>query len=207
MLKPRKSQLTVFIILFLVSLYGCETQPTSTPPANTQPSVTVQSTVTPTLAPISTATFPVCNAKTTNTPCIEFASVQDAAVGESQPGAIVHTSISRNVVSVLDDITNVPASPLGPETTLDAIQYQCFNIQQGLWYALESTINSSGSQTIRKSAFSEVDISFIDTHKKATPFASCDLTSINADKIDKAGMWDDGDYAGAWSLYNSTSYT
>ncbi len=210
MLKTRRNQLVVlFLILISIgtSLYGCETQPTNTQPANTQPSVTVQSTITPTLAPVSQAPFPVCNAKVTNTPCVQYASVQDAAVGESDVGANVHTSISKNIVSVLDDITNVRSSVLGPETALDRIQFQCFNIQQGLWYGLESTINSNGSQTIRKSAFSEVDVSFIDNHKSPALFAYCHLTSTNADKIDKAGMWDDGDYTGAWTLYNSTYFT
>jgi hypothetical protein len=211
MLKTRRNQLVVlFLVLISIgtSLYGCGTQPTNTQPANRRPSVTVQSTVAPTLAPESTATFPVCNEKVTNTPCVEFASIQDAAAGESEVGANVHTSISKeDIVSVLDDITGLTDMVGSPVNTLDAIQFQCFNIQQGLWYGLESTINTDASKTIRKSAFSEVDVSFIDNHKSPALFAYCNLTSMNADKIDKAGMWDDGDFTGAWALYNSTSFT
>lgn len=107
---------------------------------------------------------------------------------------------------VSDDITNVKPSALGSATTLNEIQFQCFNIQQGLWYGLRSTINADGSQTFRKSAFSEVDITFIDHHKGNAAFASCHLTSAGVDKIDKAGMWDDGDFVGAWGLYDGTSY-
>ena len=33
---------------------------------------------------------------------------------------------------------------------------------------------------------------FIDSHKGGVVFASCRLTSASVDKIDKAGMWDDG---------------
>ena len=174
-----------------------------------QPTVTLQKSPTPiqpTPSPTRQGAFPVCNEKTTNTPCVQYASIQDAAEGESQPASKVHTSVSKGIVKVLDDITNVEPTPLGPDTALDRIQYQCFNIQQGLWYALESTINSNGSQTIRKSSFSEVDITFIDYHKGNASFASCRLTSAGVDKIDKAGMWDDGDYTGAWSLYDGTSY-
>jgi hypothetical protein len=75
-----------------------------------------------------------------------------------------------------------------------------------LWYALKSLNNADGSLTFRKSAFAEVDVSFIDHNKGNAAFASCSLTSAGVDKIDKAGMWNDGDYVGAWSVYDSASF-
>lgn len=160
------------------------------------------------LTPVSTrqAPYPVCNEPVTNAPCVLFASIRDAAVGESYSGATVRTSLSAGVVSVQDDITTVPPSRFGPVTSVDSIQFQCYNIQQALWYGLDSTINPDGSQTFRKSAFSEVDITFVDNQKGNVHFASCRLTSAGVDRIDKAGMWDDGDYRGAWPLYDGTSY-
>lgn len=165
-------------------------------------------TATPTLAPTATRTptptptkqtgYPVCNTKTTNTPCVLYGSIQDAAAGVSSVGADVSTSMSRNVVKVKSDLTYAGSS----EVTLDAIQFQCFNIQQALWY-INSTTNSDGSQTIRKSTFAEVDITFIN---QSTAFASCRLTSATFDKIDKAGMWVDGDFVGAWAMYDSKSF-
>lgn len=178
--------------------------PTTQPPTATRQAT--QAPIKPTLAPTKPASYPVCNAKVTNTPCVQFASIQDAADGESQPGSNVHTSRSKGVVKVVDDITNVKPTALGPDTTLNAIQYQCFNIQRALWYGLDSTMNADGSQTFRKSPFSEVDITFIDHQKGKAPFASCRLTAAGVDNIDKAGMWDDGDFTGAWSLYDGTSF-
>lgn len=191
----------LFVVAVVFAACGSSTattqQPTATPQATQSPFV-----------PISTSqtAYPVCNEKVTNTPCVQFASIQDAAQGESNVGATVRTNISKGVVLVSDDITNVKPSVFGPATTLDAIQLQCFDIQQALWYGLESTINADGSQTFRKSAFSEVDITFIDHHKGNAAFASCRLTSAGVDKIDKAGMWSDGDYRGAWSLYDGTYF-
>jgi hypothetical protein len=72
---------------------------------------------------------------------------------------------------------------------------------------LESTINPDGGQTIRKSVFSEVTVQFSDSHKGSGSFASCRLTSAGADRGDRAGMWDDGDFTGALLLYDSTSYS
>ncbi len=195
----------LYVILFVVAVVfaacGSSIATTQQPAPATQ---ATQSITTP--APTSLAKFPVCNEKTTNTPCVLFASIQDAAKGESEVGAIVHTNISKGVVRVQDDITNVKPSVFGPASSLDEIKLQCFNIQQGLWYSLESTINDDGSQTIRKSAFTEVDITFIDHHKVNAAFASCRLTSAGVDKIDKAGMWDDGDYVGAWAMYDGTYF-
>jgi hypothetical protein len=111
-----------------------------------------------------------------------------------------------NAVWVHEDIIDVGTSAFGPPTSLDQIQLQCFNVQQALWYGLESTINPGGSQTFRKSPFSDVDVSFFDSRKGNAVFASCRLTSAGVNKIDQAGMWDDSDYTGAWSMYNSTTY-
>ncbi len=69
-------------------------------------------------------------------------------------------------------------------------------------YGLKSTINADGSTTTVKSQFREIDITFI---VKGRGGASCRLISKTVDKIDKAGMWDDGDFDGAWKLYDSTS--
>jgi hypothetical protein len=121
-------------------------------------------------------------------------------------GPKVTTDIQQGIVWVRDDVTSVPPTRQGPVTSLDAIQWQCFNIQQALWWGLLSTINPDGNWTFRKSDFAEVDISFLDAHEGANPFASCRLTSTREDQIDKAGMWDDGDYTGAWSLYDSTTF-
>jgi hypothetical protein len=164
-------------------------------------------TATPTVLPTRQATNPVCNEKATNTPCVKYASVQDAAAGSSNVGSVVHTRINNGIVLVEDDITNVKPSVFGPATTLDAIQLQCFTIQEELWYALKSTTNPDASQTIRKSDFREVDITFTDQHKGNGPFASCRLTSSGVGKIDKAGMWTDSDYVGAWALYDGTTFS
>jgi hypothetical protein len=201
-----------FLLLFVVvfGLVACTTSPANQPPTYTQPTGTVaptptqQAPATPT--PTKPASYPVCNEKATNAPCVLFASIQDAAKGESETGASVRSGISKGVVWVMDDITNVKPSVFGPASSLDEIKLQCFNIQQGLWYGLKSTINPDGSTTVRKSTFTEVDITFIDHHRSNATFASCRLTSAGADRIDRAGMWDDGDYVGAWKLYDNTSY-
>ncbi len=49
-----------------------------------------------------------------------------------------------------------------------------------------------------KSPFNEVDVSVIYNGQSAV----CNLTSSTADVIDKQGMWDDGDFLGAWKLYD-----
>ena len=121
-------------------------QSPTTTPTSLQASPPVQ----PTPPPTKRSAFPVCNKKVTNAPCVQYASIQDAADGESQPSSKVHTSASKGIVNVVDDITDVEPTPLGPDTALDRIQYQCFNIQQGLWYGLQSTINPGGSQTIKE---------------------------------------------------------
>jgi hypothetical protein len=179
-------------------------------PASTQ-STTATSVVQATQAPIKTtptrqAAYPVCNDKATNTPCVTFGTVQDAAYGESSVDSKVYTHISKGVVFVLDDITNVKSTVFGSATTLDAIQLNCFNMQQALWYGLKSTINNDGSLTFRKSTFTEVDITFMSRRKGSAPFAACRLKSAGVDRIDKAGMWEDGDFVGAWSLYDSTYF-
>lgn len=170
-------------------------------PQPTQQSVAAAPTpVTPTATPTPTgqAGYPVCNARATNTPCVMFASIQDAASGEASSGADVTTSMSGGIVKVKDDLTYAGSS----ERALDVVQFQCFNIQQALWY-INSTINAGRGQTFRKSAFTEVDITFVNQN---IVFASCHLTSAIVDKIDKAGMWDNGDYVGAWAAYDSASF-
>jgi hypothetical protein len=188
-------------VLACILLASCSpAQPTLS--SATAPTTTKVSTTTPMPTPKPTPTkqtrYPVCNTLVTNTPCVEYASVQEAAAGESSVSAEVSTSMSGNIVKIKSDLTYASSS----EVTLDAIQFQCFNIQQALWY-INSTINADGSQTIRKSPFTEVDITFIN---QSTAFASCRLTSATVDKIDKAGMWTDGDYVGAWAMYDSKSF-
>lgn len=168
------------------------------------PSATKQATGVPvprTPTPTGQESYSVCNAKVTNTPCVQFATVQDAVAGWSRVGAIASASIQAGVVSVREDISNV-----GDATSLDAIQFQCFNIQQAVWWGLDSTINTNATWTYRKSALTEVIISFTASQLGSTPFASCRLTSERVDAIERAGMWDDGDYKGAWSLYDNTTY-
>jgi len=204
-----------FLLLLALSLLLAACGETAAPVATPTPAVVyatpLEVTHVPTNTPIplkpTQAPNPVCNEKVTNTPCVKFASVQDAAAGNSYVGAVVHTSIHNGIVLVKDDSSNVKPSAFGTATTLNAIQFQCFNIQQGLWYALKSTINPDASQTIRKSDFREVDITFTDQHKGNGPFASCRLTSAGVDKIDKAGMWDDGDFVGAWALYDNKTFS
>lgn len=150
----------------------------------------------PKLTPTRQTGYPLCSENVPNAPCVTYTSIQDAAAGEA---SLVSTSISRGIVKVKDDLEG------SSETTLDAVQLQCFNIQQALWY-MKSIINVDGSQKIIKSAFIEVDITFINGRQN-TVFASCRLTSAIVDKIDRAVMWDDGDYVGAWALYDSTSFT
>ena len=174
------------------------------PPTATKQATRVPVHRTPT--PTGRASYPVCNAKVTNTPCVQFATVQDAVAGWSRVGAIASASIQAGVVSVREDISNVTPTPLGSATSLDAIQFQCFNIQQAVWWGLDSTINTDATWTYRKSTLTEVTISFTASQLGAAPFASCRLTSARVDAIERAGMWDDGDYRGAWSLYDSTTY-
>jgi hypothetical protein len=92
------------LLLCIVGLFlaACDEPPTSTQ------STATTSVVQPTQAPIKTtptrqAAYPVCNDKATNTPCVQFASIQDAAYGESSIDSKVNTHISKGVVSVLDD--------------------------------------------------------------------------------------------------------
>jgi len=200
-----KTHVSMMLFVVVGVLAACGSVTATTP----QPTPTRQATqapIKPTPVPSKPAPYSVCNAKVTNTPCVQFASIQDAADGETQPGSNVQTSVSKGMVNVVDDITNVKPTALRPDTTLNAIQYQCFNILQAVWYGLESTINAGGSQTFRKSPFSEVDITFIYHQKGNAPFASCRLTSAGVDNIDKASMWADGDFTGAWSLYDGTSF-
>jgi hypothetical protein len=185
--------------------YTTESSPTATVATGVAVRPTVQPTALPTAKPTTPSTNPLCSANVPNKPCVQFASIQDAAVGNSSVGAVVHTSENNGIVLVEDDITNAHTNNGSPDTSLNAIQFQCFNIQQGLWY-INSTINVDGSTTIRKSAFREVDITFTDQNKGGT-FASCNLTSAGVDKINKAGMWDDGDFVGAWALYDATSFS
>jgi len=46
----------------------------------------------------------------------------------------------------------------------------------------------------------EVDITFLANGREV---AACRLTSKTVDKIDKAGMWDDGDFDGVWAMFDS----
>lgn len=194
------------LLLVAVVLVACGPS-TSIPPQKTTvptPSPTRKITRTPT----KEGEFPVCNEKVTNTPCVEYASAQDAAEGESYTGDKVHISFSKGVVTVMADITNAnePIVPSGSHTSLEAIQLQCFHFHVGLWWGLRSTIDPGGGQTNRKSPFSEVDVYFTDQHIGTKAFAACILSSPTVDRIDKLGMWDDGDYTGIWPLYDRKFY-
>lgn len=184
--------------------YTTESPPTATVATGVAvfPTVTQQK---PPVVQTGQTTNPVCNAQVTNTPCVQFASVQDAAVGNSYVNAVVHTSVNNGIVTIEDDVTNSKDALGNHDNSLNAIQLSCFNIQQGLWY-MNSTINSDASQTIRKSNFREVDVTFTDQAKGGL-FASCNLSSAGVDKIDKAGMWTDGDFTGAWALYDEATYS
>ena len=106
---------------------------------------------------------------------------------------------------VTDDLTNYhdpfPDDPHKVFGLVETIKFDCYNIQQALWYGLESVNNADGSVTSIKSHFREIDITFI---VKGRGVASCRLTSKTVDKIDRAGMWSDGDGDGAWALYDGT---
>src|SRR5690242_20583520 len=116
---------SLYVVLFVVAILFVACESTAETPS--QPTATPQATQTPmkrTPAPTSQASYPVCNKNVTNTPCVQFASIQDAAQGESDVGANVRTSMHAGIVLVVDDITNVPPSVLGSATTLNAIQFQ-----------------------------------------------------------------------------------
>jgi hypothetical protein len=200
--------LTVFSIIYAAVTVPSQTnnktassEVISTSTQSTKQVVSPVPTIQPTkkVVRVTPTSNPVCNEHATNTPCVQFATIQDAAVGESSVGAIVHTGTTDGVTWVRDDITNVAPSKYDMGQ-LNDIQFTCFNIQQAIWWGLKSTINNNGSQTFIKSPLSEVDITFIDNNKV---IAGCNLTSKTEDKIDKAGMWDDGDFVGAWPLYDT----
>jgi hypothetical protein len=121
------------------------TTTTTTQPTSTQPTKQVASpahTVQPAKKVVTPTSNPVCNEHTTNTPCVLFANVQDAAVGESSVGAVVHTGTTNGVTWVKDDITNVAPNKYS-QGELNDIQFSCFNVQQAIWWGLKSTINSN----------------------------------------------------------------
>ncbi len=186
----------VLMVFILLLLAGCgevvapaaET-PTPTPtldngtcnPAPCSQEGTTPAPETPTAATTTTASL-------TATPDHPNKSIQDAAQHWSHGTA--ESGISNNVVWVTDTLTSIVMP--------DEAKWDCYNIQQAEWYGLLSTINQDGSTTIVKSQFSEVDVSVIYNGQSAI----CNLTSSTADVIDKQGMWDDGDFLGAWELYD-----
>jgi hypothetical protein len=142
----------------------------------------------------------------TATPTVDHpvTSIQEGAQYWSHGPA--KSGMKAGIVWVTDDLTNYhdpfPDDPHKVFGLVETIKFDCYNIQQALWYGLESVNNADGSTTTVKSHFREIDITFI---VKGRGGASCRLISKTVDKIDKAGMWDDGDFDGAWKLYDSTS--
>jgi len=154
---------------------------------------TTQSTTQPTTKPTQAPTT------VTKVPVHPDSSIQDAAQGWSH--GIAKSGVSNGIVWVTD-AGAWNADPNDYMWGVPMIKMDCFNIQQAIWYGLKSTINADGSTTIIKSDFLEVDITFL---KNGASVGSCHLTSRTVDKIDKAGMWDDGDSVGAWAMYDSAS--
>jgi len=181
----------LLLCICAASAYGSSTVATTLTPTPTTGHVTILNpptvnitTDTPTLAPTQ--------APTTVTKVLVHpdSSIQDAAQGWSH--GIAKSGVRASIVWVTDS----------SQWNADMIKLDCFNIQQAIWYGLKSTINADGSTTIIKSDFLEVDITFL---ANGSSVASCHLTSQTVEKIAKAGMWDDGDYVGAWTLYDSVS--
>lgn len=96
------------------------------------------------------------------------------------------------------DYQNAPIST-GINDDITTIKLDSYNIEQAEWYGLLSTINQDGSTTIMKSQSSSVDIVF---EHNGGIIAECKASAHCADTIDKAGMWDDGDFEGAWNMYD-----
>jgi hypothetical protein len=126
----------------------------------------------------------------TKAPVHPDSSIQDAAQGWAH--GIAKSGVNNGIVWVTDDGVS----------DANSIKLDCFNIQQAIWYGLKSTINADGSTTVIKSDFKEVDITFL---MNGASVASCRLTSQTVDKIDNAGLWNDGNYEGAWAMYDSAS--
>ena len=153
------------------------------------------------IAACGSAQAPVATPRPTPAPTLPTSlpvnptSIQEGAQGYSH--GTVKSGINAGIVWVTDDIDQWDMFGATEE-----IKFDCFDIQQELWYGLKSTINADGSTTIIKSQFREVGITIL---HKGRGVAACRLTSKTADKIDKAGMWDDGDFDGAWTMYDSAS--
>lgn len=206
--KARKGLFIVLGVILAVALFSCigisaminaggqasqqafnqtPTQVTQLP--TLQP--TTQPTTKPTLAPTPT----------TKASAHPDSSIQDAAQGWAH--GVANSSESNGIVWVTD-VGAWNADPNDYTWGVPEIQMDCFNIQQALWFGLKSTTNADGSTTVVKSDFKEVDITFLTSFSKnAKGFASCRLTSATVDKIDRAGIWTDGDAAGAWDMYDS----
>lgn len=206
--KSRKSLFILLGVILAVALFSCAGiaaianaggQPEQQ--ALNQTPITQPPTKQPTAQP--TTKSAQASATVTKVPVHPDSSIQDAAQGQSH--GVAKSGVSNGVVRVTD-VGAWNASPNDYTWGLPMIQLDCFNIQQAIWYGLKSTVNADGSTTAIKSDFKEVDITFLTTFStNAKSFASCRLTTSTVDKIDKAGMWANGDSADAWTLYDSAS--